>query len=345
MNKEQKVKKIKLKHWVPVAIVAGIILFVFTFNVVRDNIGMTTPIEWGVTFSETYAKELGLDWKQVFVATLDELGVKNYRIAVPWNIVEPTSGSYDFSDFDWMLDQAETRNAKVFLAIGRRTPRWPECHTPDWAKTTSLTDQNKKLMDLLQAEVTHFKNRSSVVAWQVENEPLLDIFGVCPPGNVKLLSDEVRLVKSLDKTRPIIVTDSGELSFWVRTGWNADILGISMYRQTWNKWFGYFFYPITPAFYREKAAAVFPIVKKVIVTELQAEPWPANQTPIPQTPIPEQYKSMNARRFRDNIEFARRVGFSEVYLWGVEWWYWIREHGDPSFWNAAKVLFAENQKI
>ncbi len=340
-KKYKNLGKVKVKRWVPAVIVVGIILFVFCFNVIRDNVGTMTPIKWGVTFSKKYAEELGLDWKHVFVAALDELNVKNFRLPIPWDSVESVRGTYDFKDIDWMLDEAEKRNAKVFLAIGRRTPRWPECHTPEWAKTLRLADQNQQLKSLLRAEVEHFKGRNSVVAWQIENEPLLDVFGVCPPGDVKFLSEEVRLVKSLDNSRPIIITDSGELSFWIRTGWHADILGISMYRASWNKWFGYFFYPITPAFYREKAQAVYPIVKKIIVTELQAEPWPGNQKSIPETSIPEQYRSMNIQRFYDNVEFARRVGFSEVYLWGVEWWYWIRERGDSSFWNAARNLFME----
>ena len=51
---------------------------------------------------------------------------------------------------------------------------------------------------------------------------------------------------------------------------------------------------------------------------------------------------MTIQHFRDNVEFARRVGFPEVYLWGVEWWYWIREKGDASFWNEARGLFAGN---
>jgi len=337
---KHEVRTRKIKRWVPAVIVAGIILFVFVFNVVRDNISVHTPIKWGVTFSEQYANDLGLDWKQVFIATLDELNVKHFRITVPWDQIEPKDGVYDFSDIDWMLEQARTRGATAFLAIGRRTPRWPECHTPDWAKMDGLTVENEKLLALLKAEVDHFKGNKTVVAWQVENEPLLDVFGVCPPGDAKLLAEEVHAVKATDETRPIIITDSGELSFWVRTGINADILGISMYRVSWNKWLGYFYYPITPAFYRQKAEALYPIVKKVIVTELQAEPWPANQTALAATPIPEQYKSMTIKRFQDNVEFARRVGFSEVYLWGVEWWYWIRVHGDPSFWNEARSIFA-----
>ena len=55
------------------------------------------------------------------------------------------------------------------------------------------------------------------------------------------------------------------------------------------------------------------------------------QRSIPDTPIAEQYKSMNMDTFRNNIDFARRVGFPEVYLWGVEWWYWIRDRGNAIF--------------
>ena len=83
----------------------------------------------------------------------------------------------------------------------------------------------------------------------------------------------------------------------------------------------------------------------MIVTELQAEPWPSNQRSIPDTPIAEQYRSMSISTLNNNIEFARRVGFPDVYLWGVEWWYWIKEKGNADFWNAAKKLFAENGSI
>ena len=37
---------------------------------------------------------------------------------------------------------------------------------------------------------------------------------------------------------------------------------------------------------------------------------------------------------------ARRVGFSEAYLWGVEWWYWLKEtKGEPAVWDTARELF------
>ena len=44
-------------------------------------------------------------------------------------------------------------------------------------------------------------------------------------------------------------------------------------------------------------------------------------------------------KMRQRIDFARDVGFSEVYLWGEEWWYWMKLHGDPSYWDEGKKMF------
>lgn len=326
---------------IAIVVVAAILIY-FAVNLIIENIRRATPIQWGVTFSTQYAQELGLDWKKVYLSTLDDLGVRRYRIPVYWDEIQTKPGAYDFRDVDWMLQEADKRGAKVILAIGRRVPRWPECHTPTWVTDKGLKFENQQLLALIKAETEHFKNAPALENWQLENEPLLDVFGRCPPADPTLLGQERQVLKAIDAKHPVVITDSGELSFWLRTALKADTLGISMYRITWSKTLGYFFYPITPAFYWHKADALYPIVKKVIVTELQAEPWPSNQRSIPATPIPEQYQSMNIGIFRNNIEFARRVGFSEVYLWGVEWWYWIKDRGNPEFWNEAKPLFKEN---
>src|SRR3989338_5721806 len=45
-------------------------------------------IIWGVTFSKPYAQGLGLDWKETYLAILDELNVKNLRIPAYWNELE-----------------------------------------------------------------------------------------------------------------------------------------------------------------------------------------------------------------------------------------------------------------
>jgi hypothetical protein len=60
--------------------------------------------------------------------------------------------------------------------------------------------------------------------------------------------------------------------------------------------------------------------------------------------VVEQFKSMNAKRMRDRIAYAKATGMRTIDLWGAEWWYWLMvEKGDPSVWNVVKdaVLQAE----
>jgi hypothetical protein len=340
-----KTRRFRIQTLVALGVISAIVIY-FLVNLTIDNLRRRTAIDWGVTFSTKYAKELGYqgpDWQKMFTAMLDDLGVRRFRIPVYWDEIQPKPGPYDFREVDWMMNEANKRGAKVILAIGRRVPRWPECHAPQWVSQQGLKAEDKQLLALVAAEAEHFKGAPALEYWQLENEPLLDVFGHCPPSSPDLLSEERRVLKAMDTTHPIVITDSGELSLWLRTALRADVLGISMYRVTWSKTLGYFFYPITPAYYWRKADALYPIVKDVIVTELQAEPWPANQRSVADTPIPEQYRSMSVSTFRDNIEFVRRVGFSEVYLWGAEWWYWIKDRGNPDFWNQAKALFDENR--
>jgi hypothetical protein len=152
-------------------------------------------------------------------------------------------------------------------------------------------------------------------------------------------------VRSLDSTRKIIITDSGELSLWVGSAKRADVFGTTMYRNVYKEGFGYYVYPIGPRFFRFKYGIIklFAKQENAIVIELQAEPWIAGWTT--NQPLHEQYKSMNADKLRENVTYARKVGFPEIYLWGVEWWYWLKvEKNQPEAWDTAKELFQKNLK-
>lgn len=292
--------------------------------------------EYGVTFSTKYARELGLDWKTAYLATLDDLGVRKFRIPIYWDDVERTRGQEDWSDVDWMIEQASARHADVILAIGRKTPRWPECHVPDWAQALDETRQRGEVLRFLREEIERYKGSDAVKVWQVENEPLFR-FGKCPPPDRAFLRREIDLARSLDG-RPIMVTDSGELSTWIRTGALGDILGISMYRLVWNKYVGELYWPVSPIYYTDRMNLIGPIVKRVIISELQAEPW--FRKPPAETPLDEQFDQMDAERMRGNAEFAASTGASEIYLWGVEWWYWLKSQGHDELWDAARALFS-----
>lgn len=315
------------------ALMAGLLFA----KVIVDNLGLEkTDVSFGVTFSKKYATELGLDWRKAYIATLDDLGVRALRLPAYWDDFEPQPGLFDFSDIDWQLNEARKRGVKVVLAVGMKLPRWPECHIPYWAKDLDKKQLDERVMVMMRKAVSHFSESVSFEMWQVENEPLF-AFGECPEPDRELLKSEVALVRVSDP-RPIVITESGELSDWLRSAVIADVLGISTYRAVWNRYIGNFFWPVTPKWYAARILAVSPFVDEVFVSELQAEPW--SPGPIKEMSMDEQIKLMNPERLQSNVEFVRRMGVPEAYLWGAEWWYWMREKGEPEMWDAAKALFA-----
>jgi hypothetical protein len=295
----------------------------------------------GVTFSARYAKDINLDWRASFTAVLDDLGARKIRIPVYWDLVQPFSDEYNFSDLDWQLAEAGKRDAEIILVVGQKVPRWPECAIPAWIGSD---DQKRKseLLRFVKSVVQRYKDEKTVKYWQVENEPFL-AFGICPKFDVNLLDSEIALVRSLDPDRKIIVTDSGELSLWVRAAKRADIFGTTMYRTIWSPKVGYYDYPIGPRFFQVKHLInkVLAGQDQAIVIELQGEPWLDGWTTG--APLEKQFASMDAAKLKDNVEFAKEVGFPEIYLWGVEWWYWLKvEQNHPELWDQAKRLFEKS---
>lgn len=293
---------------------------------------------YGVSFSSKQTAELKLNNEETYLAILDELGVKKLRLAAYWDVIEPLPGEFKFSDIDWQIDEAERRGASVLLAVGRKLPRWPECFMPEWARYLAPPQQNKHLLKMLKLVVERYRHRPAVVAWQLENEPFVGWFGECPKPDKALLQEELDLVRSLSP-KPVVITDSGELSTWRRAARFADRFGTTMYRATWNPYYGYGFYPLPAGFYRLKARWWNLAFSDVIITELQTEPWPPGK-PLVEVPLDEQFRSMDLNRLNKNIAFAKSTGFREVYLWGAEWWYWLKTtQNHPEFWEAAKKIF------
>ena len=299
---------------------------------------------YGVTFSKPFAQHLELDWKETYLALLDDAGVKRLRLSSYWTEIESRKGVYDFEDLDWQIQEAQKRKVKIILTLGQKQPRWPECHIPDWAENIHEQERQYELIAFITKVVERYKDKENIIAWQVENEPFLR-FGECPKFDKKFLNKEIKTVRLLD-SRPIIISDSGELGTWYGAGERADILGTTLYRIVWNEKIGYVHYPISSIVYRLKAAIIMLLtgVDKIIIVELQAEPW--GPKTIIETPLQEQYKSMSPEQFQKNIEYVKRVEFSEAYLWGGEWWYWLKTtKGDDRIWNKAKEVFSESAKL
>lgn len=322
------------------------ILFVVASLLVYFNFPVQLPqkkFDLGVTFSSTNAESLGVNWREAYTAILDDLKIKKIRIPVYWDIVEPEEGKYDFADLDWQLNEARKRDAKIILVVGQKVPRWPECFIPKW---TSNDNPNKveKLINFEKKVIERYKNNSEIEFWQVENEPFLS-FGICPPIESEQLDAEIAAVRSVDSSRQIVVTDSGELSFWIKAAKRADTFGTTMYLNVFTRKIGYWRYPIGPNFFKFKRflTEIFAGKKDIMVIELQAEPWINGW--IGSAPLEQQFQSMNEKKLVENVELARKTGIERIYLWGVEWWYWLKVNQNyPGLWNEAKELIQMSSK-
>lgn len=300
-------------------------------------------LQYGVSFSRFHADELKLDWKKAYSALLDDLGVRNFRFSAHWPLTEPQENVFNFKELDFQISEAKKRNASVILAVGRRLPGWPECHEPEWIKDKDKKFRNENLLKYIETMVNRYKNYDNLKYWQIENEPFLGFFSrsICGELDKNFLQEEINLVRRLDPLKPIMITDSGEFGDWFRAYTTGDVFGTSMYLYVWNRYIGPIRYPIIPAFFRIKRNIVNLIYgkKPSMVIELSAEPWLLH--PIVETEMSVLLDRMGMDKFNEIINFSSKTGFSQFYLWGAEWWYWMKQNGRPEFWNRARKLFSQ----
>lgn len=328
-------KKIKIMLYVILGVILALFIYFFVgFPKENEN------ISWGVNFSQKHAQSLGIkDWKQAYTNILDEMGVRKIKIGTFWDYIEWESGDYHFDELDFQIQEAEKRDAEIILVMGMKTIGWPECHIPEWATKLNKEEQQESILKYLEAIVSRYKDSKAIRYWQVENEPFFP-FGECPWKDKKFLKKEIDLVKKLDPSREVIISESGEFRLWFSAAKYGDIVGTTMYRKVWFKELNsYLTYPLPPVFYKRKASLIKALFnKEVYCVELQAEPW--GPALIYHLSPEEQEKSMNLETFKKNVSFAKKTGMDEVYLWGAEWWYWTKEaHNNPEIWEEAKTLF------
>lgn len=295
---------------------------------------------FGITYSGRYAAYLGFDPRQVYMDILTDLKPQKMRLMAYWEDIEPERGKFDFTNMDQMLMEAARYKVDIILVLGHKQPRWPECHQPDWFNGLNPAEQNPAVLNMVKQATEHFKQFSAIKSWQIENEPYFVFGGSCSPVAVDLVQAEIQTVKALDN-RPVVITDSGEMGNWERAAdLGADQLGVTMYRTVHSDTFGYYQYPLPPLFYRIKAGVFEKLKNKPLVgIELQAEPWFTKG--VFGTDLDTQKSLMNAKIFQENVQYARRVGFGDNYLWGVEWWYWMAKTKDDwGMWTTAKDLLA-----
>lgn len=329
--------KIILRIVVIVLFVIAVLAVAFNWPTKSKN----EEMKFHLAFSNTFASAIGVDWREAYQTILDELKPEKVRVAAYWDEIERVSGEYDFSSLDYQIDQAKERGVRVVLALGIKVPRWPECYIPGFYQENKVA-REEAILEYEKVLINRYKSYENIEMWQVENEPFLP-FGACQPDwvDAQLVDREIALVRSLDPSRPIMVTDSGELSLWVEAAKRSDIFGTTLYRIIHKEPYGYIKYPLGPSFFRIKAwvARIFANQENIIISELQAEPWGPGW--FPDMTLEEQYKSMSPKKLEEIAAYARRTKFQEAYLWGAEWWYWLKvKSNNQEMWETAKSLIS-----
>ncbi|MFA6427038.1 MAG: endo-1,4-beta-xylanase [Candidatus Magasanikbacteria bacterium] len=319
-------------------LVSIIILIALCYGFLWFSSLRTYPVRFGISFNQGHASYLGLDWKQVYEDMLTDLEPPYIRIAAMWSEVEKAEGTYDFKDVDYMMNKAKESGTKVTLVVGQKAPRWPECHVPSWVNALSEDEYKTKLFAYISAVVDRYKNNTALELWQVENEPFIRFrFGDCKRFRNDFTHEEVNLVKRMDEVHWVMITDSGELSTWRRASKAGDLFGTTLYRIVRTPGGRIWTYDWLPAaFYQYKAKILGIRTERLYVAELQAEPWFTDTSPT-DTPIAEQEETMNIARLKKHIDYVKHIGTNRAYLWGVEWWYWMKEkQNKPEYWDIVK---------
>ena len=324
----------------------------------------TAPLgspEFGASFSCKRAQHFGQDCRAALTAVLDDLGVRSLRLSVYWSDVEQSPGEYDWSSIDWQLDEIHARRARAVVSIGMKAQRYPEFWLPTWLRLTAnippdafpedhpLVQQH--IFPYLDAAARHLSVHPAVEALQVENEPFVHFEGHANGWHLRkeFLAREIETVRAAGGGQHRIVVSHAS---WLRRDmtweWildHADVVSQSVYTKRqrgpwrWLYIFPYRIGPVTPHLPgqgREAARRG----KELWIGELQAEPYEQPSVDVRREPL-HATASFSPRWLRDNVHLARRSGATRVYLWGVEWWLYLRDQrGDPRIWEMGKPLFA-----
>lgn len=335
LKESTKAGKIILKAAATVFIVGGLSILGVQSYYEAIPLPRTMDVTWGVTFSDLQAEDLKLDSEETLRAILRELKPQGVRLVAYWDRIEKRKGVYDFSSLDMQMSVAAQYKTPVIIAVGQRVPRWPECHIPGWAKP------KKDLIPYMRRVVKRYRAYRNILYWQVENEPFLK-FGECPKADKKLLEAEIAAVRTLDPGRKILLTDGGEFGDWYRASKRGSIFGTTLYRKVHTRYFGELTYPITPEIYPLKRDIVRFLTDKpeqnFIIIELGTEPWGDKQ--IFEMTMAEQMENFSMKDFRSNVEYALECRYDTYYLWGAEWWYYLKKkHGVDGYWHYAADVF------
>lgn len=287
---------------------------------------------YGVSFSVKQCRAFRIEPEQ----TLDWLlakGWRRFRLMSYWSEHEKQPNTYDFKELDRQIRTIRKKSGSVTLCLGVKQPRWPEYHWPDWVLRLTPKEREAVLLRYITTVVKRYKDDSTVISWQLENEALLRGFGMNVQIDRKRLRAEYKRVRQLDPLRPIIMSTSN--------GWGIPfrrpvphVVGFSLYTIMFKN--GSYHETVQkPWLHRLRKLVITALLRrKVFIHELQCEPW--GPTKIADMQVSEQNRSMDPERLLRNLSEAKVLGAYPIDLWGGEWWYWRSLQGYDTIWETIE---------
>ncbi|TMF60795.1 MAG: hypothetical protein E6I16_05330 [Chloroflexi bacterium] len=308
----------------------------------------------GTSFASWRAQARGLDYRSAFERVCG-MGLAVIRLSASWREI----GQAGYGDLDWLLRYAAAARQPVVLTVGMKALGWPEFYLPEGLNPSDPAVRRRALQHVA-AVVHRYRDNPALVAWQIENEPFNRAGPQARWIPRPVVRREARLVRSMDPTRPLIVTtfahfDEGldRASSRHQSGWKrrlgltipaerealtvlrqGDILGLDVYRSI-----GFIDAGGRERIGHAAADQLAAVVqwqrvardqnKRLWVTEAQAEPWEARPRDVPQTVQPEDVVTL--------VNGLAGVGVETVLLWGSEYWLRRQDEGDPR-WVEAVAL-------
>ena len=332
----------------------------------------------GISFRPLKTAAFGLPVRPT-LSKLMQYPMQMVRLGAYWNLIETQPNVFDFGELDWQLDTVEQAGAQVVLNVGAvKTFGFPEFHVPLHYMPQPFPDGTVIGADgyptlaaaavaFVERVVDRYKTRPSIVAWQLENEPLEPIYFVHNWSLSRSLVElELAALRRQDPARPVMINGNlppalGEtiLQAWYTRAQGdslalasdvAQVLGVDVYPRValaavgdktlyldttgapWNQ------------LYRNRLAdSARSHGRRVMVAEGQAEPWELSPLHIPPSPLHRAVYSCTPGEmialYNTWVESAATQPLYAYLFWGADYWILRAMQGDTQYLNAfARIL-------
>ncbi len=302
------------------------------------------------------------------------------RLPAYWNEIESSAGRFDTGSLDRQLEAVERAGKQVILSVGAvKNFGYPEFYVPahrlgsairegTLVRASSRSDLLAAASDFIRLIVERYRDRTSIVAWQLEHEAV-DPLGVEHSWRlaVDFVQGELDALRDADPSRPVMMNGFLPTSTLVRLNqwWRtrdqgdslavaarlADIVGIDYYPRHGLIALGPRTLYLDGGRLPWQATLTTSLLndlrdqgKRLMVSEGQAEPWEAVTLP----PNLERLSMFSCsphdaiRNYNTAMEWSQPDAPIYAYLfWGADYWILRAGSGDPTYLQAVTRILAE----